>query len=164
MPVELLPCDNDNASASNPGAPDNSLTFVPGPVTPHAASLPPTPACAAPFVHYADEQPPTGRPDAAQPTSADLELPPSLIDRLNSDQRGNFLQVWHKLPKHLREMSFDFHCQGWDADVLPQLGDTLIELADVFSTSPTDVGSSSLLPFEISVPPDSSPATSRRFV
>ena len=39
----------------------------------------------------------------------------------------------------------------------------MIEFADVFSTSPPDFGSCSLLPFEISVPPDSSPVTSRPY-
>ena len=130
--VESLLYDDDNASASNPGAPDNSCTFVPGPVTPHTAGLSPTPACADPFVHHVEEQPPVGGPDAAQFTLADLEPPPSLLDRLNSDQDDGFLQVWHKLPKHLREISFDFRGPGWDPDVITQLGDTLIEFADSF--------------------------------
>ena len=163
MPVESLLYDDDSASASNPGAPDNSRTFVPGPVTPHTAGLSPTPACADPFVHHVDEQPPIGGPDATHPASADLEPPISLLDRLNSDQGDSFLQVWHKLPTLLREISFDFHGPGWDADVIPQLGDTLIEFTDVSSTSPTEFGSCSLLPFEISVPPDSSQVTSRPY-
>ena len=110
VPVESWLHDDDNASASNPGAPDNSCTFVPGPVTPHTAGLSPTPACADPFVHYEDEQPPVGGPDAAQPTSTDLKPPPSLFDRLNSDQRDGFLQVW--LPKHFRENVIRFPRSG----------------------------------------------------
>ena len=39
----------------------------------------------------------------------------------------------------------------------------MIEFADVFSTSPPDFGSCSLLPFEISVPPDGPPVTSRPY-
>ena len=93
VPVESLLYDDHNASSSNPGAPDNSRTFVPGPVTPHTAGLSPTPACADPFVHHVDEQPPKGGPDATQAGSADLEPPTSLLDRLNSDQRDSFLQV-----------------------------------------------------------------------
>ena len=46
--------------------------------------------------------------------------------------RDSFLEAWHKLPKHLREISFDFHGPGSDPDVITQLGDTLIEFADVF--------------------------------
>ena len=92
-PVESLLYDDDRASTFNPGAPDNSRTFVPGPVTPHTTGLSPTPACADPFVHHVDEQPPKGGPDATQAGSADLEPPTSLLDRLNSDQRDSFLQV-----------------------------------------------------------------------
>ena len=61
------------------------------------------------------------------------------------------------------KISFDFHGPGWDPDVITHLGDTLIEFADLFSTSPTDFGSCFFLPFEISVPPDSSPVTSRPY-
>ena len=61
------------------------------------------------------------------------------------------------------KMSFDFHGPGWDPDVITHLGDTLIEFADLFSTSPTDFGSCFFLPFEISVPPDSPPVTSRPY-
>ena len=132
-------------------------------MTPHTAGLSPTPACADPFVHHVDEQPPIGGPDAAQPASADLEPPTSLLDRLNADQRDSFLQVWHKLPTHLREISFDFHGPGWDPDGITQLRDSLIEFVDVFATSPPDFGSCSLLPFEISVPPDGPPVTSRPY-
>ena len=39
----------------------------------------------------------------------------------------------------------------------------MIDFTDVFSTSPTDFGSCSLLPFEISNPPDSPPVTSRPY-
>ena len=46
--------------------------------------------------------------------------------------RDSFLEAWHKLPKHLREIAFDFHGPGSDPDVITQLGDTLIEFADVF--------------------------------
>ena len=54
LPVESLLYDDDNASASNRGAPENSRTFVPDPVTPHTAGFSPTPACAGPFVHHVD--------------------------------------------------------------------------------------------------------------
>ena len=86
-----------------------------------------------------------------------------MLIRLNADQHHSFSQVWHKLPTHLREISCDFHDPGWDPDVITQLGDALIEFADVFFTSTTDfkIGSYSLLPFEISVPPDSTSVTSR---
>ena len=151
--VESLLYDDDRASASCPGAHDNSRMFVLGPVTPHNAVLSPTHACADPFVHHVDEQPSVGGPDGAQPTSADLEPPPPLLDRLNSDQRDSYLRVWPKLPKHLREFSFDFQGPDWGPDVITQLARTLIEFADVLSTLSTDFGSYSLLPFKISVLP-----------
>ena len=163
LPVESLLYYNNSVSTSNPGARDNSRTFVPGQAMPHTSGPYPTPACADPYVHHVDEQPPIGGPDAAQPKSADLEPLPSLLDCLISDQHDSFLQVWHKLPKHLREISFDFHGPGWDPDVVTQLGNTLIEFDDVCSTSPTDFGSCSLLPFEILVPPESAPVASRPY-
>ena len=86
-----------------------------------------------------------------------------MLDRLNANERDSFLQVWHKLPKHLREISFDFHGPGWDPDGITQLGDSLIEFVDVFATSPPDFGSCSLLPFEISVSPDSPTVTSHPY-
>ena len=135
---------------------------VPGPVTPHKAGLSPTPAYGDPFVHHVDSKPPTGGLGAAKPTSADLESPP-LLDRFNADQRDSFRQGWHMLPMHLREISFDFHLPGWDPDVITQLRDTLIEFADVFSTSPTDFSSCSFLPPKTPVPPDSLPVTPRPY-
>ena len=118
VPVESLLYDDDNAFASHPGTLDDSRTFIPGPVTPHTASLSPTLACADPFVHHVDEQPPVGGPDAAQPTSAALESPTSLLDRLSSDQRDSFPHVWHKLPTRLQEISFDIQGPNWDPDVI----------------------------------------------
>ena len=42
-----------------------------------------------------------------------------------------------------------------------QLEDVLCDFPDVFSTSKTDFGSCSLMPFEVSVPEGSAPVTSR---
>ena len=82
---------------------------------------------------------------------------PALLERLNPDQRSSFLRVWARLPPHLREIAFDLHYHGWTPPASEQLGDALCELPDVFSTSKTDFGSCSLMPFEISVPEDSAP-------
>ena len=86
---------------------------------------------------------------------------PTLLKRLNSDQRSSFLSVWDRLPPHLREIAFDLHDPGRTPPVIAQLGDVLCEFPDVFSTSKTDFGSCSLMPFEISVPEGSAPVTSR---
>jgi len=80
---------------------------------------------------------------------------------LNSDQRSSFLSVWNRLPPHLRDIAFDLHDPGWTPTVIEQLGDVLCDFPDVFSTSKTDFGSCSLMPFEISVPEGSAPVTSR---
>ena len=77
---------------------------------------------------------------------------PALLERLNQDQRSSFLRVWARLPPHLWEITFGLHDPGWTPLVIEQLGDVLCEFPDVFSTSKTDFGSFSLMPFEISVP------------
>ena len=43
------------------------------------------------------------------------------------------------------------------------MGDVFCEFSDVFSTSETDFGSCSLIPFKTCVPPDSAPVTSRPY-
>ena len=60
----------------------------------------------------------------------------------------------------MREITFDLHGPGWTPTIILQLGEVLAELLNVFSKSSKDFGSCSLLPFEISVPPNSSPVTS----
>lgn len=46
---------------------------------------------------------------------------------------------------------------------LPMKAKTAEDYQDVFSTSPTDLGSCPLLPFTISVPPDSPPVRSKPY-
>ena len=65
------------------------------------------------------------------------------------------------MPPHLREIVIDLHDPGWTPPAIEQLGDVLCEFPDVLSTSKTDLGSSSLMPFKISVPVGSAPVTSR---
>ena len=36
------------------------------------------------------------------------------LERLTPEQRVSFLRVWHRLPKHLREITFDSHDKGVD--------------------------------------------------
>ena len=86
---------------------------------------------------------------------------PTLMERLNPAQRSAFLRVWARLPPHRWGIAFDLHDPGWDPPAIEQLGDVLCDLPDVFSTSKTDAGSCSVMPFEISVPEDSDPVTSR---
>ena len=63
----------------------------------------------------------------------------------------------------MREIAFDLHGPGWVSVVITQSGKVLAEFSDVLSKSPADSGSSTLLPFEIAVPPNSSPVTSRPY-
>ena len=79
-------------------------------------------------------------------------LLPALMERLNPAQRSAFLRVWARLPPHLREIAFDLRDPGWDPPAIEQLGDVLCDFPDVFSTSKTDFGSCSLMPFKISIP------------
>ena len=86
---------------------------------------------------------------------------PALLEHLTPEQRGSFLRVWERLPSHLWAVAFDLHGPGWTPLAMEQLGDVLCDFADAFSKSKTDFGYCSLMPFEISVPEDSAPVTSR---
>ena len=61
------------------------------------------------------------------------------------------------------DITFDLHGAGWSPSVIEDFGDALRELSDVFSTSKTDFGSCVLIPFKITIRPDSAPVTSHRF-
>ena len=88
-------------------------------------------------------------PDTGEASTAVTAPSPTLLKRFNSDHRSSFLRVWARLPPHLREIAFDLHDPGWTPPVIAQLGDVLCEFPDVFSTSKTDFGSCSLIPFDI---------------
>ena len=63
----------------------------------------------------------------------------------------------------MRDIVFDLYGLGWTSAAITQLGEVVAEFSGVFSKSPTDLGSCSLLPFEISVPPNSSPGACRPY-
>ena len=127
-----------------------------------ADQLLPPPQCLDPFIHRLRDEtiPPCDESEAslAQTTYRAPSTP--LLERLSTDQRSSFLQTWNRLPSHMREITFDLHGPGWTPTIILQLGEVLAELLNVFSKSSKDFGSCSLLPFEISVPPNSSPVTS----
>ena len=150
---------NDDDAPTTPGSLDESSMIIPEP----AAGVFPASTCSGRFAHHLNETPPRDGPVPTKPTPANNEPPPFLLDRLNADHRDSFLQVWYKQPAHLRDISFDFHGPSRYPHIITQLGDILIEFSDVFSKSPTDFGSCSLLPFELSGPPDSTPVSSRRY-
>ena len=98
-----------------------------------------------------------------QPPSTHSAPSPELLERLDADQRASFLRVWDGLPPHLREIHYDLHGPGWTPAVIDELGAVLRDFPDVFSTSKTDFGACSILPFKISLPPDTAPVTSRPY-
>ena len=112
--------------------------------------------------------PPTNAPEVAAISELSLAAAaataspsPALLERLTPEQKVSFLWVWQRLPRHLREITFDLHSPEWTPAAIEELGDVLCEFPDVFSSSKTDFGSCSLMPFEISVPEGSAPVTSR---
>ena len=109
-----------------------------------------------------DEQPPIGGRDAAKLASADLEPPTSLLGRLNSEQRDSFLQVLRAAGASPRSL-IRFPRSGLGPRRHNPVGRYLDRVHRCLSTSPTDFGSCSLLPFEISVSPDSPTVTSHPY-
>ena len=102
------------------------------------------------------------------PARTDLHDPPTapcpqLLARLDANQRTSFLNLSDRLPPHLRDIIFDLEGSGWSPSVIDSLGDVLCEFPDAFSISKTDFGSCSLMPFKITVPPNSEPVTSRPY-
>ena len=54
----------------------------------------------------------TSSTDTGEAASAVTPPSPALLERLNPVQRSSFLQVWARLPHHLREIAFDLHDPG----------------------------------------------------
>eukprot|EP00752_Nemacystus_decipiens_P007106 g6368.t1 len=71
--------------------------------------------------------------------------------------------TWDRLPAHLRDIVFELHDPRWSAAAIDQLGDALIEYADVFSTSKCDFGVCNSMPFSLSVPPGTKPVASKPY-
>ena len=88
---------------------------------------------------------------------------PILLARLDADQLTSFLRLWDRVTLHICDVTFDLHGDGWSPSVIDDLGNVLREFPDVFSTSKTEFGSCSLIPFKITVPPDGAPITSRLY-
>ena len=124
---------------------------------------PPTPPTSD--VHALHDKIPVAT-DATSPTDAPSPPKttcPKLLECLDDSQRVSFLHIWDRLPLHLRHIKFDLHSSGGSPAVINALGDVRCEFPDVFSTSKTDFGSCSLIPFKIFVPPDSAPVPCRPY-
>ena len=166
-PLEAILSDTPAPTPRPCDARERQLT-VSGPFTApftDADQLLPLPQCLDPFVHHLRDEtvlPCNESEDCL--TQPSYRLPsPTLFERLSTDQRSSFLETWNRLPPHMREIAFDLHGPGWVSVVITQSGKVLAEFSDVLSKSPADSGSSTLLPFEIAVPPNSSPVTSRPY-
>ena len=162
QPLNVAPAINSAIHSAVPGP--EALGGVDG-----VGSLQPAVVCEDPFVnHLRAEDSETDRraaraANSTAPTASDAHPPPELMARLSEEQRQSVLAMWALLPPHMRAIHFDFHGEGWTPEVITTLGGLLHEFQDVFSTSPTDLGCCSLLPFKIVVPPDSTPVTSRPY-
>ncbi len=104
-------------------------------------------------VHAVHDNVPVADEEDPPPT----DPPDELLSRLDDLQRASFMDLWHRIPRHLRHIVFDLHGPGWSPEVITQLADLLCEFPSVFSASKTDFGRCSLLPFEIHVPPGQKP-------
>eukprot|EP00752_Nemacystus_decipiens_P002032 g1947.t1 len=165
-PLLRVPLDSVE---DDPGsAPHHSS--VPGPVihgddVAHEPGAPPA-TCEDPFVHAvsgAAASPSRPSPPKPPPTKGPTTPPAALLTRLTDQQRDSFVKLWDKIPPHLRAITFDLHGEGWTPDVIDNLATVLCDYQDVFSKSPTDLGSCPLLPFKIAVPPDSPPVRTKPY-
>ena len=59
---------------------------------------------------------------------------------LTPEQRVSFVHAWHRLPRHLRDKTFDLHSPEWTPAGIEELGDVLCEFPNVFSSSNMDFG------------------------
>lgn len=141
---------------------------VPGLVISHfmdADQILPPPQYRDPFVHHLRNE--TARTcdkfadSSSSPTYRTSS--PALLERLSTDQRSSFPQTCNRLPSHMHETAFYLDGPGSTMADITQLGEVLPEFSDVLSKFSADFGSCSLLPFEISVPPSSSPVAYRRY-
>ncbi|CAB1099916.1 unnamed protein product [Ectocarpus sp. CCAP 1310/34] len=102
-------------------------------------------------------------PDPASAPPPPKPLPQELLDRFSEAQRSSFMRLWARLPAHMHDIAFDLHNPGWTPEAIDRLADALVEYSDVFSTSKTDFGSCTIMPFTLSVPAGTKPVASRPY-
>eukprot|EP00752_Nemacystus_decipiens_P004840 g4404.t1 len=154
----LLRVSFDALAAAPPSAPLSSFSSS------TASAAPTSPPAPAPQVHFVNDSS-SPRVSAAPPSGPLPPKPPpaDLPGRLTDLQRPSFLRMWDRLPAHLRDIVFELHDPRWSAAAIDQLGDALIEYADVFSTSKSDFGACNIMPFSLSVPPGTKPVASKPY-
>ncbi|CAB1111268.1 unnamed protein product [Ectocarpus sp. CCAP 1310/34] len=102
-------------------------------------------------------------PDPASAPPLPKPPPQELLDRFSEAQRSSFMRLWARLPAHMHDIAFDLHNPGWTPEAIDRLADALVEYSDVFSTSKTDFGSCTIMPFTLSVPAGTKPVASRPY-
>ena len=112
VPVASVLHRDVSASTRHLDTPEGTVYGRPGPCCFHSPGISAPPTCSDLLVHLRNETPPCSGPDPAKPPPADRKPQPSLLERLTPDQRVCFLNVWHKPPAHLNEISFEFHGPG----------------------------------------------------
>lgn len=88
---------------------------------------------------------------------------PALLERLDEEQQGSFRSLWYRLPPHIREFTFDLHGDGWAPVAINRLADVLHNFRGAFSTSLTDPGACSLLPFKRDLSNGTAPVRSKPY-
>ncbi|CAB1116486.1 unnamed protein product [Ectocarpus sp. CCAP 1310/34] len=102
-------------------------------------------------------------PDPASAPPPPKPPPQEVLDRFSEAQRSSFMRLWARLPAHMHDIAFDLHNPGWTPEAIDRLADALVEYSDVFSTSKTDFGFCTIMPFTLSVPAGTKPVASRPY-
>ncbi|CAB1114482.1 unnamed protein product [Ectocarpus sp. CCAP 1310/34] len=102
-------------------------------------------------------------PDPASAPPPPKPPPQELLDRFSEAQSSGFMRLWARLPAHMHDIAFDLHNPGWTPEAIDRLADALVEYSDVFSTSKTDFGSCTIMPFTLSFPAGTKPVASRPY-
>ncbi|CAB1117548.1 unnamed protein product [Ectocarpus sp. CCAP 1310/34] len=100
-------------------------------------------------------------PDPASAPPPRKPPPQELLDRFSKAQRSSFMRLWARLPANMHDIAFDLHNPGLTPEAIDRLADALVEYSDVFSTSKTDSGSCTIMPFTLFVPAGTKPVASR---
>ncbi|CAB1121588.1 unnamed protein product [Ectocarpus sp. CCAP 1310/34] len=117
-----------------------------------------------PRVNAVGPKPGTHRsPDPASAPPPPKPPPQELLDRFSEAHRPSFMRFWARLPAHMHDIAFDLHNPAWTPEAIDRLADALVEYSDVFSTSKTDFGSCTIMPFTLSVPAGTKPVASRPY-
>ena len=89
--------------------------------------------------------------------------PIAVLSSLYPLQREAFIQLWKKVPAHLRAIHFDFEESLWTACDIDNLGNLLCKYSHRFSKHSTDLGHVTVDPFRIILKKDAQPVKQRPY-